>query len=212
MENHELEPEIKSENLLPIRVEPDNIYFGFLKPGNGGNVSLKVTGGPGNVVIRNNRLKVTPSSFGPESAEIQVELLAGSAGELIWNTIIFKSDTEEIEVLVTALWEGFPASDAIANRPIASIPDVEVSGPSSLVKTQQWTTTPRQWGGRRCTRCHKNFTYDTNVHEWEQCRCNLYQMALNMSIRILNELRYGIKDFPSFAKETWNIILGKEKW
>ncbi|QYY58447.1 hypothetical protein [Dehalococcoides mccartyi] len=207
-----MESETELGNHSTIRVEPENIYFGLLKPGNGGNVSLKVTGGPGNVVIQNDRFKVTPTNFGAEGAEIQVELQAGSAGELIWDNIVIKSQIEKIEVLVTALWEGFPASDVTASRSTATIPDAEVNETPILVKTQQWITTPRPWVGRRCTRCHKNFAYDPNTHEWEQCQCNMYQIALNMSVRIINELRYGIKDFPSFAKETWNIILGKEKW
>jgi hypothetical protein len=207
MENNELESEIKSGNHSPLKVEPENIYFGSLKPGKGGNMPLKVTGGPGEVVIHNDRLKVTPSNFGNEDTEIQVELLGGPAGELMWDNIVFKGEIGEVSVLVTARWEGFPSPET----PAIIAPAIELNEAPALSGTQELTVR-RPWVGRKCMRCHKNFSYDANVHNWEQCHCNWYQIAINISLRIIDELRYGIKDFPSFAKETWNVILGKEKW
>ncbi len=210
MENHDLETEIISSNHLPLKVEPENIYFGSLKPGNGGNAALRVSGGPGDILVHNDRLKVMPSSFGNEDTEIQVELLAGSAGELIWDNIVLKGQGGEIAVLITARWEGF-APEPVVNKPLVIAPAVEVNDASILSGTQV-SPSVRPWIGRRCSRCHKNFAYDANVHDWEQCRCNWYQMAINMSLHIIKELRYGIKDLPSYIEELWRVILGKEKW
>lgn len=195
-----------------MKVEPENIYFGSLKPGTGGNATLKVTGGPVDVVTHNDHLKVIPSNVGADGAQIQVELLPGSAGELIWDDITLKSEFSEIAVVVTAWWEGFPVPEATVSKPTVVVPTVEAGQPPALTETPEYLSKPRPWVGKRCARCHKNFAYNSNNHDWEQCKCNWYQIAVNMSIRIMNELRYGIKDFPAFAKETWNVILGKEKW
>jgi hypothetical protein len=169
-----LESEIKYDNHSPLKVEPGNIYFGSLKPNTGKNAVLKVTGGPGDVLVYNDRFKVTPSSFGKEDTEIQVALIAGSAGELIWDNIVFRGQSTEITVLVTALWEGFaPETDIIKPEPFPPIGGTQIP------------TSERPWKGRRCLHCNKNIAYDTNVHEWKQCTCNWYQKVINRSLRVI---------------------------
>ena len=200
-----------SPQSAPLRIEPSNVDFGLLKPGEGGSVVLKVSGGLGDVLLNCDQLEVMPSSFGHEDAEIRVTLLASPGGELIWHNIVLKGRSDEVAVLVTARWEGLLVPEAAPSKPPALAPAATANETSTLSGTQI-SPSVRPWTGRRCARCHKNFAYDANVHDWEQCRCNWYQIAINLSLRIINELRYGIKDFPSFAKETWNVILGKEKW
>jgi len=211
MENRELELEIKSSNHQPLKVEPENIYFDLLKQGKSGNAALKVTGGPGEVVIQNDRLKVTPTNFGNEDTEIQINLLAGSAGELIWDNIIFKGEASEIAVLVTARWEGFPTPEATSSKPVGINSTIEVTDHPSPIGTQDLVSWPRPWVGRRCSRCHKNFVYDASTHDWEQCHCNWYKLSVNMSKRITNDLRLGLREFPSYLEEIWRMVIGKEK-
>ena len=171
-----MESEITDNRHSQFKVEPGNIYFGSLKPNNGKNAVLKVTGGPGDVLVYNDRFKVTPSSFGKEDTEIQVSLIAGSAGELIWDNIVFRGPSSEITVLVTALWEGF--APELVPEPFTPISGTQIS------------TSERPWKGRKCSQCDKNFAYDTNVHEWEHCTCNWYQKVIVKIRRVIRGLRY----------------------
>jgi len=199
-----------SNNNLPLKVEPEYIYFGSLKPRDCGNAVLKVTGGPGDIVVHSDRLILTPSHFGDENTEIKVSTLPGSAGELIWDDIILKSNSGEIGVLITARWEGLSQEDVISKPlPIgSSTKDKELL---TMFKTNV-SQSVRPWTGRRCSKCQRNFAYDENIHDWERCTCNGYKMVLNISSYIVKELRQGVKYIPSYLQEIWNVILGKEKW
>ena len=205
-----MDTENTSQNPPSIKVESDYIDFGCLKPGEGGNVVLRVSGGPGDVLVHCNQLKVTPSNFDSEDTEIQVTLLASPGGELIWDNIVLKGHGGEIAVLVTARWEGF-APETVVIKPPALIPPVAINEAPTIIRTPI-SSSERPWTGRRCSHCHKNFSYDASAHEWERCRCNWLQMVVNMSSYILKELRCGIKDFPSDIEELWRVIIGKEKW
>jgi len=196
-----------------LKSEPENVDFGCLKPGEGGNVALRVSGGPGDVLVHCNQLKVMPSNFDSEDTDIQVTLLASPGGELIWDNIVLKGQGGEIAVLVTARWEGF-APEPVVIKPLEITP-VVAAEQTSIVSGTPITSSERPWEdrkGRRCSHCHKNFAYDASVHEWEECRCNWLQMLVNMGTLITKELRLGIKEFPSYMKELWNVVLGKEKW
>jgi len=85
-----VDTENTSQNLPSLKVESDNIDFGCLEPGEGGSVALKVSGGPGEVLVRCDQLKVMPSNFGSEDTEIHVTLLASPGGELVWDNILLK--------------------------------------------------------------------------------------------------------------------------
>jgi hypothetical protein len=198
-----LESDSNGNNLQQLFVEPDNLYFGSLKPGEGCRAVLKITGGPAEVINHNDRLQITPSNIGVEDIICHVELLAGSAGELLWDTISVKSQSCEISVIITARWEGFPVQTGGTVLIDERIP----SGEQKIIKP-----TLRPWIGRQCSYCHKNFAYNSDNHEWEQCKCNSYQKLLKISAWIFEELRYGIKEVPTFVKETYNVILGKENW
>jgi len=172
----DIENTSRSEPLL--KVEPENIDFGCLKPGEGGNVTLKVCGGPGDVLVHTDQLKIVPINFGIENSELQVTLLAGSAGELIWDNIVVKGENGELSLLVTARWE---EKDTIEAPPT---PPPQPVSPQVQEK--------RGWKGRKCSRCGKNFAY-LDLGSWEQCHCTWYQVGINTSSRIIKELRYGIK-------------------
>ncbi len=198
-----MDTENSLKGLQQLRIQPDNIDFGCLKPGETGNVLVKVSGGPAKVLVNNDQVKVEPSSFDGEG-ELKVLLSPSAAGNLIWDNIVLKRDEIEIKVLVTARWE-VPAfqvniGEALA---MAASKTTELPTPDSLERTYR---------GKACAWCGRNFGYNADSQSWEQCHCNWYQKGINGGSRVVKELRYGIKDFPSFAKETWNIILGKQKW
>lgn len=205
-----MDTENTSQNPPPLKVESDYIDYGCLKPSEGGSAALRVSGGPGEILVHCAQLEVTPSNFGSENTELHVVLLPSPGGELVWDNIVLKGQGSEIAVLVTARWEGF-APDPMASKPPPIAPAVPVIRASTLDETSI-SSSERPWLGRRCSRCNKNFAYDASVHEWEECRCNWLQMLVNMVTHITKELRSGIKEFPSYMQELWNVVLGKEKW
>jgi len=187
-------------NLPPLKVEPDNIDFGCLRPGESKSTTLRISGGPGIVVAHNDQLEIVPSNFSSEDTELQVSLSGGSAGELIWDTIVLKGNKEELSVLVTGRWEEQRMLSQVAivtkeeTKPLPSAP------------------AERKFKGRKCNRCGKNFKYDENSHSWEQCHCGPHQVIINTSRHIITELRLNINYLALAAKGTWNVMLGREKW
>lgn len=189
-----------------LTVTPQSIDFGRLSHGQGAAATLNVRGGPGSITALSDHLKISPTSFSPEGGDIEVTLLSGSSGELVWDDIILKTDAQEITIPVTARW-GLPEVEGSVDMGarVAIAQYAETKMPSKVEKE-------RTFKGRACSRCGRNFAYDTNSMSWEECTCNWYQVIRNMSVRIYKDLRYGIKDFPAYVQEIWRIILGKEKW
>lgn len=205
-----MDTENTSQNPPSLKVESDYIDFGCLKPSEGRSAALRVSGGPGEILVHCDQLDVTPLDFGVEDTEINVTLLASPGGELIWDNIVFKGQGGEIAVLVTARWEGL-APEPVISRPPATAPAV-VTDQAAILSETSISSLERPWTGRRCSRCHKNFAYDSNIHTWEQCRCNWLQMLVNIGTQLIKELCLGIRDIPSDVQEVWNVVLGKEKW
>jgi len=201
MSNELDEARAKTNSLV---VKPQSIDFGSLSHGQGATVMLNVRGGPGNVTFSSDHFKVAPTSFAPEGGDIEITLLGGSSGELIWDDIVLQTDVQEIRIPVTARWEVRELE-----RP------VDTAAEATVIQRTEAEAPPKEkrtFKGRACSRCGKNFAYDTNSMSWEECTCNWYQVIRNMSMRIFKDLRYGAKELPTYLQEMWHIILGKEKW
>jgi len=196
----------EAESKEGLTVTPQSIDFGSLTQGQGATAKLEVLGGPGSVTALSDYLKVSPGSFTSDSSDIEVRLLGGSEGELVWDDIVLKTDSQEIRVSVTARWE---------------LPELERTvdmGTRTAITQPAETTTPlkvdveRTFKGRACSRCGRNFAYDTGSMSWEQCTCSWYEVIWNIGVRIYRDLRYGARELPSYVQEIWRIIIGKEKW
>jgi hypothetical protein len=190
--------EINPEKHPSLKVKPHSIYFGGVKQGSESNAKLIVSGGPCKLSINNDRLRVNPATIRNEETEVQVTFSGGIEGELIWDYIIFQTDTNEIKVPVIGYWEKGAAQ---ISPPIYLPPII----PDQISHT-------RATKGHACSFCSRNFTYDVNSHTWEQCNCNWDKKMIRISLRIYKEFRIGIKSFPSYVKEMGNLITGKEKW
>lgn len=95
-------------NPRPLLVEPQSINFGCLKPDNGANATLKVSGQLLKATVRNSQLKVTLLNRGSGNSLVKVQLLAGSAGESLQDNILLEGERGKIRVFVTAQWEKEP--------------------------------------------------------------------------------------------------------
>lgn len=198
MEN---EPESKASLL---KSEPQSIDFGSLNPGKGASVTLNVHGGPGKVSVRSDQLKVSLATFEYGDNILEITLLAGVSGELIWDEIILQMDNQELRVPVTARW-----LEHAVETPISETIEAVVAQRPEAARISKEERTFR---GKSCSLCDRNFGYNIDSSSWERCTCTWYQMVGNMSSRIVKELRYGAKDLPSYLRELWRVIRGKEKW
>ena len=198
MEN---DPEANSSGL---DIEPQSIDFGSLNPGQGATVMLNVHGGPGKVSVRSDQLKVSPLQWQEKQSNLEVTLLGGSSGELIWDVVALQMNNQEFIVPVTARW-----IEHVCETPISETLEAVTA---QLPEVTRILKEERTFKGKSCSLCGRNFGYNIDSGSWEQCTCSWYQMVINMSSRIIKGLRYGVKDLPSYLRELWDVILGKEKW
>lgn len=215
-----------------LLVEPPSIDFGRLKPGDGANATLRVSGGPGQVIVHSDRLKVTPISFGSESTELQLTLLDGSVGELMWDDVLLRGGSGELKVLVTARWE-----EVIAHKPKLepeAKPELEAKAEPETVP-EPIPTKPlleqkvkeiqqaklevggneikgRTFKGKSCRWCGKNIRYDTDSQSWKPCEtCKGARMAVSVILRISREAYLGATEVGPSLREIWEIVIGKER-
>lgn len=86
--------------------EPDAIDFGLLKPGEGANTTLKVSGKLSNVKKHYGRLNVSLLKITSTDTLVKIVLLGGQAGESFKDDVVLQGETGEIKVPVTARWAG----------------------------------------------------------------------------------------------------------
>lgn len=209
-----------------LSVEPQGIDFGNLKPGDGANATLRVSGGPGQVIVHSDRLRVTPISFGSESTELQLTLLSGSVGELIWDDILLQGDAAELKVLVTARWEEVigpkpepkpmpqpepePVPEPIPVKPLPVEKDKERQKAKAGLSRNK--IGERTFKGRACPWCGKNIRYDTNSQSWKPCgTCKGARIVVSVILRISREFYLGARELGPSVREIWGILVGKEK-
>jgi len=214
----------------PLSVEPQGIDFNCLKPGDGANTILRVSGGPGQVIVHSDRLRVTPASFGSESTELRLTLLGGSVGELIWDDILLQGDDGELKVLVTARWEEvitpkpkvkskpkpepMPEPERVYEpipvRPFEGEKEREIQETEPGVSESE--IEKRTFRGRTCRWCGKNIRYGTNSHSWKECdNCKGARIIVSAILRISREAYFGTRELRPSLAEIWDTLLGKEE-
>ena len=203
-------------NGISLWVEPQCLDFGNLKPGHGANATLKVAGGPGQVTVHSDRLRVAPASFGVEGTELQLTLLPGSAGELMWDDVLLQGKGGELKVLVTARWEEL--SPPMPEPEQVSIPKPAPATPPEQEQEQELDLTSREnevdrrtFKGKRCRWCGKNIHYDTDSRSWKPCKtCRGAGIPVGMITRLSREFYLGTKELRPALTEIWETLIGKE--
>lgn len=67
------------QTTLPIQVSREAIGFGELKPEQGAQATLTVSGGPGRVNVGSDMVTVQPETFGPDETILTITVKGGSA-------------------------------------------------------------------------------------------------------------------------------------
>jgi formylglycine-generating enzyme required for sulfatase activity len=81
-----------------------SLDFGTLPPGQAAAGEFEVQGGPGQIVVESDQLRVTPQQFGAGTTRVRVEAKA-LAGGLLWTTLRLVTAGETLEVPVLAQWQ-----------------------------------------------------------------------------------------------------------
>lgn len=202
---------------VPLSVDPQSIDFGSLKPGHGANATLKVSGKAGQVIVQSDRLRVTPASFGAESNELQLMLLGGAAGELLWDDILLQWDAGELKVLVTARWEELtvprPEPESVPVPKPMRVKQYQKEKESQKIEPElgEDGVQGRTFKGRTCRWCGRNIRYDTDSHSWKSCEtCRGARVPIYVILRISREFYLGVKELRPALIEIWETLIGKE--
>lgn len=213
-----------------LSVEPPSIDFGRLKPGDGANATLRVSGGPGQVIVHSDRLKVTPISFSSKSTELHLTLLDGSVGELMWDDVLLRGGSSELKVLVTARWEEViahkpklePEPEPEAKAEPEAVPEPIPTKPLLGQKVKEIQQAKLEAGGNEiegrtfkgnsCRWCGKNIRYDTDSQSWKPCKtCNGARIVVSVILRISREAYLGAIEVGLSLREIWEVLIGKER-
>ena len=186
-----------------LEIKPQSIDCGSLSPGQDAKTLLHVSGGPGKVLLKSDQFKVSPTTFEKGENTIEITLLGGHSGELMWDEITLVTDAQTLTVPVTARWTGITIQTSISEN----LEPIKLQH----VEEPQRSSERRTFNGKSCSLCGSNFGYNTGNGTWERCKCNWLQKGVNISKHIIIDLRLGAKEIPSYFEETWRMILGKEK-
>ncbi|HZS74990.1 MAG TPA: hypothetical protein VFA41_00120 [Ktedonobacteraceae bacterium] len=92
-----------------LQVQPSNVDFGHILPGQIAIREFEVQGGPGQIVVESDQLLVTPLQFGSGTTQVKIQTKPMQTG-LLWTSLRFVTSTETVEVPVLAQWLDAPST------------------------------------------------------------------------------------------------------
>jgi len=87
-----------------LRASVERLDLGVLPLGQGATAEFEVQGGPGQVVVDSDQVRVTPQQFGAGVTRIRVEVKPLASGGALWTTLKLLTASETLEVPVVAQW------------------------------------------------------------------------------------------------------------
>jgi parallel beta-helix repeat protein len=104
-----------------LRVSVERLDLGVLPPDQGATAEFEVQGGPGQVVVDSDQVRVTPQQFGAGVTRIRVEVKPLASGGALWTTLKLLTAGETLEVPVVAQW--IPPTVSIPPGALVVAPD-----------------------------------------------------------------------------------------
>jgi len=227
------ESENTRNNISPksITVKPSFIDFGYLKPLISPKATLNLEGGPVTILSSNERIKVVPLEILEETGIIEVNVVGGEEGDLIWDSIEIRGSGVSVMVPVICNWDEGLAnvkSDTLREPgEAAEIPSpvkqgsrviVDETDKPGLGSVPEVSTSPisvsqsRDFIAPVCPICRRNLVYDSNTKSWlrcEKCKSNVVGSLAGLAAE---EGSKGIEDLKKTAKDFWEVITGKKPW
>jgi parallel beta-helix repeat protein len=87
-----------------LRASVERLDLGVLPLDQGATAEFEVQGGPGQVVVDSDQVRVTPQQFGAGVTRIRVEVKPLASGGVLWTTLKLLTAGETLEVPVVAQW------------------------------------------------------------------------------------------------------------
>jgi parallel beta-helix repeat protein len=87
-----------------LRASVERLDLGVLPLGQGATAEFEVQGGPGQVVVDSDQVRVTPQQFGAGVTRIRVEVKPLASSGALWTTLKLLTASETLEVPVVAQW------------------------------------------------------------------------------------------------------------
>jgi len=149
-----------------LTVSVASLDLGTLPPGQGAATEFEVQGGPGQVVVDSDQVRVTPPQFGAGPTRIRVEVKPLSSG-VLWTSVKLLTAGETLEVPVVAQWEDLSRSlQPLQLYPTASPEPKPTSDIPVAQQARISTTLPDT-----CPRCGE--INPPNAMNCKGCRINL---------------------------------------
>ena len=90
----------------------ERLDLGVLPPGQGATAEFEVQGGPGQVMVESDQVRMTPQQFGPGPTRIRVEVKPLAAG-VLWTSVKLLTAGETLELPLLAQWQELaPAAES----------------------------------------------------------------------------------------------------
>ena len=216
---------------------PDIIDLGCLEPGISPRATIRIEGGPATATTDNKRIVVTPSEIGEQPTEVEITVMGGLDGELIWDTLHIKGDRGELEIPVICMWgealaRSFRESartrdrrnvkqpvereeqvDATKRYDVESRNETEPAAYAASAGTPTTVIGARTYVAQSCPYCGKNSRYDSDNKTWMKCEaCAGVRKLISVPRRATAVTRLGIKYATQDLKEIWDVLTGKQDW
>jgi parallel beta-helix repeat protein len=104
-----------------LRASVERLDLGVLSLGQGATAEFEVQGGPGQVVVDSDQVRVTPQQFGAGVTRIRVEVKPLASSGALWTTLKLLTASETLEVPVVAQW--IPPTVSIPPGALVVAPD-----------------------------------------------------------------------------------------
>jgi parallel beta-helix repeat protein len=104
-----------------LRASVERLDLGVLPLDQGATAEFEVQGGPGQVVVDSDQVRVTPQQFGAGVTRIRVEVKPLASGGALWTTLKLLTASETLEVPVVAQW--IPPTVSIPPGALVVAPD-----------------------------------------------------------------------------------------
>ena len=99
----------------------ERLDFGELRSGQAASAEFEVQGGPGQVVVESDQVRVTPQQFGPGPTRLWVEVKPLASG-VLWTTLRLVTAGETLELPIVAQWTEAPQPPPLPPSCVVGVP------------------------------------------------------------------------------------------
>jgi parallel beta-helix repeat protein len=115
---------------LRASVELERLNFGELRSGQAASAEFEVQGGPGQVVVDSDQVRVMPPQFGAGPTRLRVEVKPLGTSDVLWTTLRLVTAGETLELPIVAQWTEAPQPPPLPPSWVVGVPRIEPAPPT----------------------------------------------------------------------------------